>query len=247
MTQYTFRLAMLPLLIAAAGAAQAHHIWIEQPADQDDPAIVRFGEFGENLREASPGLLDKFGHVHATLINGKDTQPIDAVKVKNGYALPFRAAAGESIVAEDATYPLYSFKQGEKQTTHWYHPAARFVTGNAAVAPALLLDLVPTGETGQFKVYFRGQPLPKVKVSLVTQSGWAKEVHADAQGQVSFDLPWKGQYVAEVAHTDRTAGERKSPKGDEKYDAVNYVTSLTVLRAEGTEPITAGPAKAPNQ
>ena len=96
-------------------------------------------------------------------------------------------------------------------------------------------------------MFFRGQPLAKAKVSLVTQSGWAKEAQSDEQGLVRFDLPWKGQYVAEVAHTDKTAGERQGPKGAEKYDGVSYVTSLTVLKADGVEPIAAGPAATPNK
>lgn len=241
------RLSVLSLLLAAAGAAQAHQIWIEQPAGAKEPAVVRFGEFGENLREASPGLLDKFGQVRAIRLDGKGEQPVDAVKGKDGYALPFRAEAGESLLAEDAAYPLYSFKQGEKQVSNWYRPAARLVTGHAALPPKLTLDVVPAGQPGQFRVFFRGQPLAKAKVSLVTQSGWAKEAHSDAQGLITFDLPWKGQYVAEVAHNDKTAGERQGPKGAEKYDAVNYVTSLTVVKADGVDPIAAGPAATPNK
>lgn len=239
----SLRLSLIATLLSAVGAAQAHQIWIEQPATGTERAVLRFGEFGENLREASPGLLDKFGQVRAIRLDGKGEQPVDAVKGKDGYALPFRAEAGESLVAEDAAYPLYSFKQGDKQVTNWYRPAARLVTGSAALAPKLVLDLVPAGEPGKFKVFFRGQPLAKAKVSLVTPSGWAKEEHSDAQGVVGFDLPWKGPYVAEVAHDDKTAGER----GTEKYDGVHYVTSLTVLKADGVEPIPAGPAKAPNK
>jgi uncharacterized GH25 family protein len=246
-TTSTLRLSLIATLLAAAGAAQAHQIWIEQPAAANERAVVRFGEFGENLREASPGLLDKFGQVRAIRLDGKGEQPVDAVKGKDGYALPFRAESGVSLIAEDASYPLYSFKQGDKQVTNWYRPAARLVTGSAALAPKLTLDVVPAGQPGQFKVFFRGQPLAKAKVSLVTQSGWAKEAHSDEQGLVRFDLPWKGQYVAEVAHTDKTAGERQGPKGAEKYDGVNYVTSLTVLKADGVEPIAAGPAAAPNK
>lgn len=238
-------LLLLPLLMGL-GAAQAHQIWVEQAAGER--AVVRFGEFGENLREASPGLLDKFGQVKGILLNGKGETPVDATKGKDGYALPFSAAAGESIIADDAAYPLYSFKQGEKQVTNWYRPSARLATGVAALPPKLVLDLVPAGETGKFKVFFKGQALPKAKVALVTQSGWAKEAHSDAEGLVSFDLPWKGQYVLEVAHNDRTPGERPGAKGAaEKYDGVNYVTSLTVVKADGVEPIPAGPAATPNQ
>lgn len=231
-------------LVAAATSAHAHQIWVEQAGDR---AVVRFGEFGENLREASPGLLDKFGQVRGILLNGKAETPVDAVKGKDGYALPFGAAAGESIIADDAAYPLYSFKQGEKQLTGWYRPSARLVTGFAALPPKLVLDVVPAGEAGKFKVFFKGQALPKAKVAFVTQSGWAKEAHSDADGLVSVDMPWKGPYVVEVSHTDRTPGERAGAKGAEKYDSVSYVTTLSVVKAEGVEPIPAGPAATPNK
>ena len=236
--------AAAALWLSTMAAASAHHLWLEIDGQN---ARIYFGEFGENLREASPGLLDKFGQVRAIRLDGKGEQPVDAVKGKDGYTLPFRAETGESLLAEDAAYPLYTGKQGDKSVTNWYRPAARLVTGSAALAPKLQLDLVPAGEPGKFKVFFRGQPLPKAKVSMTTQSGWAKEAHSDEQGVVSFDLPWKGQYVAEVAHKDATAGERTGPKGAEKYDSVSYVTSLTVLKADGAEPIPAGPAAKPNK
>ena len=51
--------ALLMAAIAAlsfAGSASAHHLWLE--ADGQG-ARLYFGEFDENLREASPGLLDR--------------------------------------------------------------------------------------------------------------------------------------------------------------------------------------------
>ncbi|WP_038206214.1 DUF4198 domain-containing protein [Xenophilus azovorans] len=236
----------LTLLAAALGfaaaSASAHQIWLEQPAKGS--AVIRFGEFGDNLREASPGLLDKFGKPAATLVSAQgEEKSADGSKTASGFALPFAARQGESIVAEDASYPLRKFKQGDKEVTSWYHPGARLITGFAAQQPKLALDLVPAGQPGEFKLFFKGQPLPKAKVALVTQSGWAKEGHTDEQGLVKFDMPWKGQYVAEVSHIDRTPGERAG----EKYDGVSYVTTLTYVKAAGVAPIPAGPAAAPNK
>ena len=105
-------------IVAALGfamPAQAHQIWIEQPEGPN--AIVRFGEFGENLREASPGLLDKFVKPVGTLVSAKGDQKSDAAKTANGFTLPFKALAGDSIVADDANYPLYTWKDGGKETT----------------------------------------------------------------------------------------------------------------------------------
>ena len=50
-----FFLAAL-LSFGLSGAAAAHSIWVER---EGDGARIYFGEFDENLREASPGLLDR--------------------------------------------------------------------------------------------------------------------------------------------------------------------------------------------
>ena len=42
--------ASIAMLLGVASTASAHQIWIEQPDGQN--AVVRFGEFGDNLREA---------------------------------------------------------------------------------------------------------------------------------------------------------------------------------------------------
>ena len=230
-------------LMTLSSAAQAHQIWIE-PADQR--AVIRFGEFGDNLREASPGLLDKFVAPSATLLSSKGEKSAAGVKTASGFALPFVATAGESVVAQDASYPLYAFKRADKDMANWYYPAARWITDFAAQPPKLPLDLVPTGDAGAFKLYFQGKPLPKTKVALVTQSGWAKEANTDEHGAVKFDMPWKGTYVAEVHHNDQTPGERMGAKGAERYTAVNYVTSVTYIKADGVEPLPAPPAATPS-
>jgi hypothetical protein len=137
-----FSIALVAVL-ALAGPAQAHQIWIEQPDGQN--AVIRFGEFGENLRETSPGLLDKFGKPTGTLVSPKGEQKLDAAKTANGFALSFKAQHGDSIVAEDARYPLYTWKQADKETVNRYYPAARLITGHADQPPKLALDLLPTG------------------------------------------------------------------------------------------------------
>lgn len=236
MTNHFFAIAALLALVTPC---QAHQIWIEQPDGQN--AVIRFGEFGENLREASPGLLDKFGKPVGTLITTKGEQKSDASKTANGFTLPFKAAPGDSILAEDASYPLYTWKQQGKDTTNWFLPAARLITSFAAQQPRLALDLVPTGKDGEFKLFFKEQPKAKTKVTLVTESGWTKEAHTDEQGVVKFDMPWKGVYVAEVSFNDRTAGER----GAEKYDGVSYATTVTYVNADGLAPVPAGPPATP--
>ena len=158
-------------------------------------------------------MLDKFAKVTGTLISAKGEQKSDATKTANGFTLPFSAAPGDGIVAEDASYPLYIWKQQGKDVTNWFYPAARYITSFAAQQPKLVFDLVPTGQEGQFKLVFKDQPKAKTKVTLVTESGWSKEAHTDEQGLVKFDMPWKGVYVAEVSFNDRNGGERAGANG----------------------------------
>ncbi|WP_374608613.1 DUF4198 domain-containing protein [Diaphorobacter nitroreducens] len=230
---------------AAALTAQAHHVWIEQDTKG---ATLYFGEFGDNLREASPGLLDKFVSPTAQHLSARGERALTPARNASGFALGIRAAKGESIVAEETTYPISENKQGDKVTRSLYQPAARLVTDFSAQKPRLTLDLVPTGKSGkdgvEFQAFYKGQPLPKAKVELVNSSGWAQGHETDAEGKVIARLPWKGTYVLELSHRDTTGGERT---GGEKWERASYVTSLTVLQSTGLAALPVPPAAAPNK
>lgn len=235
--------ALAAALLGAAtfcGTAGAHQIWLQQDGKA---ASVYFGEFGDNLREASPGLLDKFSIRNVTWISAKGAQPLQASKTAGAFILNGKVGAGESIIVEEDAYPSWEEKKDGKATRTVWIPAARLVADGKAQAPALTLDLVPTGTPGQFQVSYQGKPLAQAKVSAVVQSGWGKEAWSDAQGLVSFALPWKGTYVLEVQHTDKTAGQR----GAEHYDKAMFVTTLSLLQPQGVAPLPAGPAQPPSK
>jgi hypothetical protein len=60
-------------------------------------------------------------------------------------------------------------------------------------------------------------------------------------------MPWKGTYIAEVSVNERTAGERPGAHGADKYDGVNYVTSVTYVKHDGVEPLPAAPVASPHK
>ncbi|ADJ64730.1 MULTISPECIES: cobalt ABC transporter substrate-binding protein [Herbaspirillum] len=220
--------------------ASAHQIWLQQDGKE---AKLYFGEFGDNLREVSPGLLDKFVSPSAVLISAQGDRTLALSKQSDAFSLSAKAGQGESLVAEDAHYPVFENKHAATPTRTAWTPAARLVTSAAAQEPRLTLDLLPTGKPGQFKVTYKNAALPKAKVGLVTPSGWMKEAHSDEQGLVQFDLPWQGVYVAEVHHTDKTAGERDG----KPYDTASFVTTLSLVQAKGMKALPAAPAAKPNK
>ena len=213
------------LLLASAASAQAHQVWLENTAGQ---ARLHFGEFNENLRETSPGALDKFKGVPALeQRTGATAQRVDGQLGKDGFL--YTVAGTPDTLLATATYPLIDRSKRNLPAMYW-QPSARWVASLAQpVAPTAPLDLVPTGKPGQFKVVFKGAPLAKAKVQLAAPSGWTREAEAGEDGIVSFVTPWKGQYVAEVKHSDKTPGEAQG----EKYGEASYLITLSFVLADG--------------
>jgi uncharacterized GH25 family protein len=225
--------ALAALSLSFAVPASAHHIWVEVDGQGGK---IYFGEFGENLREASPGTLDKL-QPQAKIVSSAGERPLTVQKSANAYVAAGKIDGTDSVVAEDIRWPSFERKRDNK--TGIYMPAARFVPDRTARAAVLTLDVVPMGGD-KFQVVFKGKPLAKAKVAIVTPSGWSREEHTGADGEFEVKLPWRGPYVFEVHHDDNNAGKR----GDQAYDFANYVTTLTVMQPQGIEPLPApSPAK----
>jgi uncharacterized GH25 family protein len=237
--------ALAAATLLAAAPAHAHQIWIEQ--DARGGARLFFGEFGANLREDSPGLLDKFTALVVRLLSAKGERAVTATRTATAFTLDGRAAAGESLVAEETGYPGWEDKSSGKVVRSVWTPAARFVPDFRAQAAVLTLDVVPTGKDGEIQVVFRGKPLAGAEVEIVAQSGWQRTIESDAEGRVKVALPWKGPYLIVVHHEDRTAGKRKGPKGDEAYDVASFVTTLSFAVKKGLVAPPAPPAAPPSE
>jgi hypothetical protein len=209
-----------------ASTAQAHHLWLE-PDGQG--AKLYFGEFDENLREASPGLLDRFKPLPETKVIGASTQPLKVEKTSNAFTVSGTVGAGDSIVAEQSM--VSERKQGDKPVRTLGTLAARWVPDFAERAPVLTLDVVPAGKPGAFKVVYDGKPLAKAKLELKAESGWQRELRTDEQGSFTAALPWRGAYVVEIEHVDARAGG----EGAGAYDRKRFVTSLSFKVADGLE------------
>jgi uncharacterized GH25 family protein len=201
------------VLCLIGGPALAHHVWLEP----EGPGVkLYFGEFGENLREQSPGLLDRL-QPQAKAISSEGERALGVEKSAKVFVLSGKVEPGDSIVAEDVRYPVFERKQDGATRRGIYLPAARFAPDRAVREAVLDLDVVPVAGD-RFRVVFKGKPLPKTKVSVIARSGWVREIHAAEDGTFAVVLPWRDTYVIEVHHTDKTAGKR----GEESYDFVDY-------------------------
>lgn len=226
MRHFHHPIGLAAVLLACLGTAQAHQVWLENSGGQ---AQLFFGEFNDNLRETSPGALDKFLATPTLLQQtAGGTQQLAGKQTGTGFS--YQAANQAQTLFASAAYPLIERSQRNESAMLWV-PAARWVNtpAQAVAANAQALDMVPTGQPGQFQVSFNGQALPKAKVQIAAPSGWSREAQSDEQGRVNFALPWKGLYVAEVHHSDKSGGEAQG----KRYGEASYVTTLSFSVQDG--------------
>lgn len=207
------------ILMATPVAASAHALWLEP-----DVAGLHlyFGEFGDNLREGSPGLLDRFEPPPAgKAFEANGDRPLKVEKKATSFLLTGGTAGASSVVAEQAR--VTERKQGEKVTRTLGRLSARYVADFTERKPVITLDILPAGKPGAFKVFYDGKPLPKAKVEVVTEFGWKRDFTTDENGAFEVELPWKGTYLVEAALVDGTPGVH----GSEPYDTMRFVTTLS--------------------
>lgn len=217
--------------------AQAHQVWIE-PVGKG--YSLYFGEYEENLKETSPGLLDKMPVPQASASSSSKQQALDPLKQRDGFALG--TVRADSLVAEVRNYPVFEKKTGEQTIRTKWIPAARHVTSLNAQAAKNLLDIVPTGKETRFAVLLRSKPLAKAKVTLVAPNGWQKQLQTDQNGELEVHTLWRGLYLLEVAHKENLAGEIDG----EAYDIASFTSTLTFNVPKGPETPRPEAAK-PNQ
>ena len=142
-----FLLAAL-LSFGFAGGATAHSIWLEREVDG---ARIYFGEFDENLREASPGLLDRL-KPEAKVAGSDKVLKVD--KTAGFFAVAGPVGKDDSIVAENVAI---TERRGDRPTKVLTRLGARTVADFKEQAPVNTLDIVPAGKPGLFEGLLSGQ------------------------------------------------------------------------------------------
>lgn len=186
MIRQTFAL-LCALTVCVATSALAHTVWIEP---SEGKLVVRFAEPGNDF-ETSPGHLDSLSVPLAFTLMTNAPVMIDALKKSDHFLL-----AGTSATNVACLETTFTVRGGRKP--HFY---ARWQPSRAGAAtPLLTLDLVPTGNPGEVRVYFRGQPLGGIKATLRTPEEKESEIMADSEGFLRFEPKQSGQYLLTIAH-----------------------------------------------
>ena len=212
-----FILIAVPLLVTSA---RAHYVWLER--DGEGPARAYLGEWIDDIREKSGGMLDRIKAPKVFLGAGTDALPVK----RNDNNLEFPTKGRGDVRLMDDSMPSREDKEKGGATKTIYYAKA----GRGETAAKLDLELVPTTPNGNtLVVVFLGAPLPKAEVTIVGPSKWQKPLTSDAKGQITVPTPWAGRYVLEVTHFD----EKDGGSGAEKFNRTRHISSLSFVQQSG--------------
>lgn len=215
------RMISTVLLLAVSENAYAHYVWLER--EGDGPVRAYFGEWVDDIREKTGGLLDRF-KAPRVFLGANDS----ATMKRNENNLEFHVKGRGDVRFVDGSVPAREDKEKGGSTKTIYY--ARH--GRAETAAKLDLELVPTAVNGKtFTLIFLGSPLPKTELTIIGPSKWEKPLVTDEQGRVTLPMPWAGRYVLEVIYFD----EKPGSSGDERFDRTRHISSLSFVQLSGAK------------
>ncbi len=208
------------LLLALSESAHAHFLWLER--DGDGPARAYFGEWIDDIREKTGGLLDRFKAPRAFLGASSEALPVK----RNDNHLEIGAKGRGDVRFVDSGVPPREDKEKGGSTKTIYYAKH----GRSETATKLDLEFVPTVANGKtFALIFLGAPLPKAELTIIGPSKWEKPLVTNDQGRVTLPTPWAGRYVLEVTHFD----EKPGGSGEEKFSRTRHISSLSFVQQNG--------------
>jgi hypothetical protein len=208
------------LILALLDSAHAHYVWLER--DGDGPARAYFGEWIDDIREKTNGLLDRYKEPRVFLATSDEPLPLKRNENNLEFAVKGR---GDVRFVDSGVPPREDKEKGGITKTIYYAKAGRSET-----APKLDLELVPTQVNGKtFVLLFFGAPLAKTELTIIGPSKWEKPLVTDDQGRITLPTPWAGRYVLEITYFD----EKPGGSGEEKFNRTRHISSLSFMQQTG--------------
>lgn len=222
--------SLLPLIaVGFVTTVQAHYLWIEDTANQG--LTVRFAEWPDEY-ETSPGHLDQVDPPLAWK-SGTNGDPISFQVQRKPDQIQILSASSKDSVQVEAGFAVLTpaMLQAEGAPVASNSPSRKPIfyarwqpAGSGSAKPSLNFDIVPTGNAGEFRVYFRAQPVAGAVVIAHKPGGGEEKLTADEQGVVRFTADKPGLYLLTSKHQRETV---KGFSSGVPYDVVSHNCAVT--------------------
>ena len=208
------------LIFALIDSAHAHFVWLER--DGDGPARAYFGEWIDDIREKTGGLLDRIKAPRVFVGAVGEAAPVK----RNDNHLEFAVKGRGDVRFVDSSVPPREDTEKAGVTKTVYYAKH----GRSETAAKLDLELVPNAANGNtFVLVFLGAPIAKAELTIIGPPKWEKPLVTDEQGRITLPMPWSGPYVLEITHFD----EKPGGSGEEKFTRTRHISSLSFVQQDG--------------
>jgi hypothetical protein len=126
------------LLLSVVSSAHAHYVWLEY--DGNGPARAYFGEWVDDIREKTGGMLDRIKAPRTFL--GARNDPLPIKRNENNLEISVKGR-GDLRLMDNSMPPREDKEKGGRTRTIYYANA-----GRSEVTNKLDLELVPTVANG---------------------------------------------------------------------------------------------------
>ncbi|WP_112990455.1 DUF4198 domain-containing protein [Herminiimonas fonticola] len=219
--------------LLVSSVAQAHYLWLESGKTD---ASLYYGEVDVQLREKSPGKLDRISGLQAFVPNGSDVKSVNVNRTATHLGIASGKASTVLALEESlAVADLTKHNLGMAKSNYYARLGQPLASGTTS---PLVLDIAQGSKANSFVLLYRGQPLKNAKLEVIAPNTWMQEHHTNEQGIVEINTPWRGQYVMHVLHIDKTAGEFAG----KPYDNLRNHLTYTFVKSKGAN---AGPVQPP--
>lgn len=233
-------IALCAVLFAAIGHSFGHFMWIETnqigKINQEQQIDVFFGEFSYGMKEEAKG--DSFTKVKEFTLRvvHSSGESVDLEAVANGdhYTAKFtpKQEGTYTVIMNNDQINVYDLTRHNFGIfkAH-YHATAKIQVGEKSTQTIVdnpngitIKNVSTKTDKAELLVLYKGKALTEAEFTVFMPDKWSRSIKTDANGMVSFDLPFETTYVVEATFKDETTGTFKGTD----YQFVWHCCSLSI-------------------
>ena len=211
------KLSLIFLFLLCYSTSFAHYLWIETSPNGElnkkQEVKIHYGEYTYGIIEQTDG--DAFKSVskfEVWIINPDGTSSkLDLDKKEDhylGYFTPTQEGS-YTIQLKNDNIDVVDFTEYDFGIFKTYYQSFAKVnvsdipTASTITEEGLSIKEIPTGNDEKIlQIFYKGAAISEQEVKIYVSDLWSKTLNTDAEGKISFKLPWNTKYTIETTKNE---------------------------------------------